>query len=108
VTLNGAGPGNDGQLVAANRSITNADDRLFPVHVESDEFVRLAYANGLRDSSEVLETRRINRAWIASKANRSSGDARHGMRLVPHLFDNTDNRLDLAVGRISFHYDQHG
>ena len=51
--------------------------------------------------------RRINGRLIAGNADRRARCPRHWMGLVSEFFDNAQDRFDLTVSRVGFHYDEH-
>jgi hypothetical protein len=51
--------------------------------------------------------RRINGSLVTGYADGCAGGSRHWMGLVTQLLNYTQHRLNLVVGRVGFHDDQH-
>src|SRR5829696_8170497 len=104
-TLNCAWTSDYRELIAADSRVADAHDSLFRSQIERDQFVRLADANCFRDSGQVLEVRRVNRTLISGDANGGASSAGHRVAFETQLLDDAQDSLDLAVGRVVFHYD---
>src|SRR5260370_4781459 len=80
MTFDRAWPGNDRQFIAADRSITHANDGFLRTKIKRDEFIRLADPNRFGHTRQVLKTRRIDGRLIAGDANGRAGRAGHRVR----------------------------
>ena len=52
--------------------------------------------------------RRINGSLVTGYADGRAGGSGHWMGLVTQILNYTQHRLNLVVGRVGFHDDQHG
>ena len=105
--LHGAGAGDDGQLVAADGRVADAHDRLLGAEVERDQLVGLGDADGLGHARHVLEVCGVDGAGVAGDADGRAARARHLVGAKPHVADDAHDRLDVALGRVRFHHNEH-
>ena len=101
-------PGHDDDLLAADRDAgRDRHDRVLRPPLARHLLIRLRDMNDLRHARERADARRVDAAIIADEPHRRALCAGHGTRLVAHLLDHRDDRVDLRHGRAVLHYDQH-
>src|SRR6202040_1729394 len=106
--LAGARPRNKGERAVANFcSVTKIDNRALGPQIERDQLVRFGHTNRLRYSGQIFETAEIDRTLITGYANGGAGRAGHHVRAKAERFDDADYTIELRLGGIGVHYNQH-
>ena len=103
MALDGARPGDNRQLVSANRGVAHPHDGFLRAQVEPDKFVRFADANGIGHARQVFKARRIDCTLIARDADGRAGRARHRVRFESQFGDDVTDMRNLRIGGVGFH-----
>ena len=105
--LDGAGPGDDGQVAAADGGIGagEADDGVFFLDVAAGELVGLGDADDFGDAGELFDVAAVDFALVAGDADGGALRAGQGMSAEAQLFDMVADGLDLFRRGLRLHDD---
>ena len=102
------GAGDDHEMPPAQVQAGQVDDGVFPLHFPAHQLVGPGDRNGLDHPGHIHEQGRIHRTGIAQDGDGHPLPAGHGLGLEAQGLDLGHHRLDLGVGGVLVHYDEHG
>jgi hypothetical protein len=105
IRFNRAGTGDDHGFESADFGITDMYNRVIVLKVPADELVWLGYSDGFGDAGQYLEVSGIDGALVAGDSDCGAHRARHRVAFETQLFDDAQDSLNLALGRVGFHHD---
>jgi hypothetical protein len=108
--LHGARTGDQGEVVAADLGAADVEDRRLAVLLLARQLVRLEDRDDLRHAGLAVELERADAdlgVRVADRADEGHLLAAAGVRGAAHGFDPVDHRLDLILGCLGLHDDQH-
>ena len=107
LVLDRARPGDDRERPRADGSLRERDDGVVAFHLAAGELVRLGDADRLLDARQHLEERLIDGAGVAGDADGRARRAGHDVRGQSLRLDDFDDPVDLRVGGVRLHDDEH-
>src|SRR5207253_10548965 len=107
--FNGARPGNDREILSANRSRSarKANDGVFFFDVAADQLVRLRYPDDFLHARHIVQRALLDFALVARDADRGAGSSGHGVRPVSERLDSLTDGAYLLFRGMRLHHDQH-